>query len=118
MDAGPLQGYHHWPEETMTTVFGTVFCIGNISEATVMKAEWGLVVFGALFMVPSLGWSIAKESKISSWTETRGTIVNLAYHLSVRVRAGKGTSPGYPIVEASNAPPLRSSSSNYVTMET
>ena len=44
-----------------------------------MKAEWGLVVFGALFMVPSLGWSIARESKISSWTETRGTIVNLAY---------------------------------------
>lgn len=44
-----------------------------------MKAEWGLVVFGALFMVPSMGWSIAKESKISSWTETRGTIVNLAY---------------------------------------
>jgi hypothetical protein len=45
-----------------------------------MKSMYGFILFGALFMVPSLGWSIAKEVKISSWTATSGTIVNLAFH--------------------------------------
>ncbi len=45
-----------------------------------MKAAFGLMLFGALFMVPSLGWSIAKESRISSWTQVRGTVTNLAYY--------------------------------------
>ncbi len=44
-----------------------------------MNAAVGLMLFGALFMVPSLGWSIAKEVRISSWTQTRGIVINLAY---------------------------------------
>ena len=54
----------------------------------------------------------------SPWSKLPCVEPSNAYPHAGGMRAGKGNPPGYPIWEAPNAPPPRSSSSNYAAIGT